>query len=156
MCLRLVRKLAEGSEECDVQRVLGNRAGSLNIAANPGGTWDGEDGVGVVVWTNLDLGPTAVHLARPQFKFSSPTSTFMASMRFLNHSHSADVWGGHIRGRLVERTCCGNIFVLSFCIGYRRSGPTPVYIMRKSTVVANQQQLDNERNKDETHHPHCR
>ena len=62
MCLGLVRKPAEGSEEGDGRRVSGDRAGSLNRAATSGGTWDGEGGVGVVVRTHLDIGPTALRL----------------------------------------------------------------------------------------------
>ena len=62
MCLGLVRKLAEGSEEGDGRRVSGDKAVSLNRAATSGGTWDGEGGVGVVVRTHLDLGPTALRL----------------------------------------------------------------------------------------------
>ena len=79
MCLGLVRenvKLAEGSEE-DRRRVWGDRAGSSNRATIPGGTWDGEDGVGMAVRTYLDLGPTALRLGS-----STSVKVFFASLDF--------------------------------------------------------------------------
>ena len=59
MCLGLVRKLAKDSEGNGVEGVL---QGSLHSAAISGGTWDGEDWIGVKVWTYLGLGLTAVRL----------------------------------------------------------------------------------------------